>query len=1130
MGKKQLFLLVVSVFLTSVLLAQERTVNGVVRSDDGETLPGVNIQIKGTQTGTTTDENGKYSITVPNNDAVLIYKFIGMQDQEVAVGAQSTVDVGMSMGLELDEVVVTALGISREKKSLGYATQTVSGDDVSRVKDMNFMSALSGQVAGAQIKNSGTMGGSANVIIRGYKSISQSNQPLYVVDGVPISNAITNSSNQRTGRGGYDYGNAAMDINSEDIESISVLKGAAATALYGSRAANGVVLIVTKKGTKDNGIGVTISSGVTMGKINKNTMPVYQKQYGAGYGQYYGPDTLANGTIANGYLEDVGDQDGDGVPDMATPMGEDASYGLEFDENLEVLTWESIYPELTDTYLKPQPYVASDNDATTFYETSVMVNNSVSLDGANENGSFRIGLTDTRQTGILPNSSLNRSNASVNLNYKLSDKLSVTAGTQIALTKGKGRFGTGYDSRNVNQSFRQWYNVSTDMEAQRKAYESTGLNMTWNPYGFSDPDVDHRVQPHYFDNPYFMRHESYQNDSRNRFIGNLALTYQLTDWLSVMGRITNDGYDETREERTAEGSVDVPLYYKYTRSYYERNYDLMFSFNKDFGTDNAFNIDGNIGTNLRRQGSNETEGQTNGGLTVPGLYSLQNGTNGIIAPTLLPSTNDHKILRQPYENVWERAVDGYFARVSFGYKRFLYIDLSGRVDISSTLPETDNVYPYPAAAVSFVYSELLDVDFMDFGKLRVNYAEVGSDAPVQSIDPTYLINSTFQGTTLATAPSRNPNSGLVPERSKTAEIGFENKFWKGRAGTDITLYRTNTLNQIIDARVSSASGTARQWINAGNIQNQGIEVSVYGDVIATDDFRWESRVNWALNRSEVLELKDGLDAYQLTSMQGGISVEAEVGQPYGVIKGTNFVYDGNDKIVHHHPSASRSGVVYAKTSSTEIIGNMLPDWTGGWTNTFSYKNVSASALIDVQKGGQFFSLDTWYGYGTGIYDFTAGDNDKGNPVRDQPDDGGGLPLGGVWAATDGAGALILDEDGNVTSSGVKNEGSNEEYGYYSNYYNASGWGAAPNAMHVYDATYVKLRQVALTYSLPNSIVEKWPIQGLDVSVVGRNLAILYKNSPYTDPEAGLSAGNIQGYQSGAYPAVREFGFNITLKF
>jgi hypothetical protein len=471
-----------------------------------------------------------------------------------------------------------------------------------------------------------------------------------------------------------------------------------------------------------------------------------------------------------------------------------------------------------------------------------------------------------------------------------------------------------------------------------------------------------------------------------------------------------------------------------------------------------------------------------------------------------------------------RSVDGYFGRASLGYKRFLYADLSARYDISSTLPEENNSYFYPAAALSFVYSELLGIDGLSFGKVRVNYAQVGADAPVQRLNGIYDLITPINGVSLASATNTRFSADLKPERTTSYELGFENKFMEGRIGFDLTFYRSITFDQILAARVSSSTGSYFQYINAGEIQNQGIELSANANIIKSGDFRWDTRINWALNRNEVVALSDDLETYQLASVQGGITIEAEIGQPYGVIKGTNFVYADNDEpIVYDHPFGGKR---YARSASPEIIGNMLPDWTGGWTNDFTYKTITVSALIDVQKGGDFFSLDTWYGYGTGIYDFTAGTNDKGNPVRDPVEDGGGLPIGGMNAAVDENGDYILDDDGNFTSDGTEND----VYGYYGNYANSSGWATAPNALHVYDATYVKLRQMSVTYTVPSSVVANWPIGGLAVSLIGRNLAILYKNSPYTDPEAGLTAGNIQGYQSGAYPAVREFGMNVTLKF
>lgn len=1107
---KHCLTMVLFLLLSSAVIGQVKTVSGTVTDDSGGGFPGVMIMIKGSDKGATSDDNGKYKIEVPNEDAVLVFSFTGMDSQEKPVKGLTTIDVMLGEGQMMEELVVTALGVSRDKKSLGYATQTIDGDGIAKMNDVNFMSSLSGQVAGAQIKNSGTMGGSANVIIRGYTSIGGNNQPLYVVDGIPINNDVTNSSNQQTGRGGFDYGNAAMDINPQDIESVSVLKGAAASALYGARAANGVILITTKKGTKGKkGIGVTVTSGLTFGKINKNTMPTYQKEYGQGYGRYYGPDTVYTGAVYNGYVEQV-DVDGDGTLDgLSTPMGDDASFGLAYSEADQLLSWQSIHPEMS-TYLQPVPYEAAENDPTTFYETSMMTTNSVALDGANDNGAFRFSLTDMRQKGIMPNSNLRKNNASLNVNYDLTDKLSFSSSMQYVNTQGLGRFGTGYDNRNVNQCFRQWYGTNVDMVQQYDAYMLNENNLSWNAYGFTAPEST-RADPHYFDNPYYMRYQNYSTDNRDRFIGNMVLDYEINDWLSVMGRITNDNFSELQEERIGAQSVDVPMYSKYTKSFYERNYDLFLNFDRSFGTDDVFNLYGMVGTNIRRSGVNTTDAMTNGGLVVPGIYSFSNSVNGIEAPA---------------ETDASRAVNGYLGRATLAYDKFLYLDLSARMDKSSTLPEENNTFFYPAATLSLLYSELLDVSFMDFGKVRLNYAQVGNDAPMQRLQNVYSVGTPFGGTTLSSAPNTGYNNALLPENTTSFEIGFENKFFKNKLGFDFTYYSATTANQILAVRPSSSSGTYFQYVNAGEIENKGMELQLYGNIFTSKsgDFSWDMRLNWATNQNKVVSLTGDLETYQLASLQGGITIEATVGESYGTINGTNYVYHDGKPIVY---GTEASGVRYAKTSKPEILGNMLPDWTGGITNTFSYKNLSVSALIDIQKGGSFFSLDTWYGYGTGIYDITAGTNSDGNPIRDYVSDGGGIDIeGAVSAAVDGSGAYIYDADGNMTSTGAENTIN----GDFDNYANAYGWATAPNAMHVYDATYVKLRQLMITYSFPTTMFDGKGIQGIDVGIIGRNLAILFKNSPHTDPEAGLSAGNVQGYQSGAYPAVKELGLNVTFKF
>jgi TonB-dependent SusC/RagA subfamily outer membrane receptor len=449
---------------------------------------------------------------------------------------------------EIEGVVVTALGIKREKKSLGYATQGVSGEDISDKPLANFANALQGEVAGLNVQSYGTMGGSANMVIRGYSSISGNNQALVVVDGVPILNANTNTSGQKTGRGGYDYGNAAMDINPDDIESVNVLKGAAATALYGSRAGQGAIIITTKKGKNKKGIGISFNSSVTFGNADKSTLPVYQNKYGAGYGPYYkdfGSDTDL-------YFNNI-DINGDGILDQAVPFTEDASYGAAFDPNLLVYQWNSIYPQLP-TYGQKMPWVAGKHTPNDIFQTAFTTQNSISF-GQNFDGSdFRVGFTNLMQTGILPNSELKRNSFTFNGTHSFTDKFKMGTGMTFTRTNGKGRYGTGYDGANVMQAFRQWWQTNVDIYQQRDAYFSTKQNITWNPNSYTN------LKPIYTDNPYWILYENYQTDQRDRYFGNIFADYKINDWFSLTARFSRDAYTEKREERIAIGSANVSSY------------------------------------------------------------------------------------------------------------------------------------------------------------------------------------------------------------------------------------------------------------------------------------------------------------------------------------------------------------------------------------------------------------------------------------------------------------------------------------------------------------------------------------------------------------------------------------------
>jgi len=954
------------------------------------------------------------------------------------------------------------------------------------------MNSLSGKVSGVQIRRSNDLGGSTNVVVRGYKSLTGNNQALFVVDGIIMSNEITNSANQQTGRGGYDYGNAAMDINPNDIETINVLKGAAATALYGSRAANGVIVITTKKGTQRKGLGVQASFGTTWGNIDKSTFVRYQKQYGAGYGPYYASD--------DGYYDffDLGNGD-----QLITPTYEDASYGGELDGTL-AYDWRSLYPQLS-TYGQLMPQRAAANDATSFYQTSRALNTNIAVSGGTDKADYRLSYTNLDQNGVLPNSKLVRNTVAFNGGYKITDKIRVSSVVNYVLTEGKGRFGTGYDNRNVNQSFRQWYQTTTDMEEQRRAYEQTGLNISWNPYGALDPA--RATVPHYFDNYYFNRYENFNNDTRDRIFGNVMLEYKLTDWLTFTGRMATDRYSELREERIAIGSVDVSRYSRTNRSFAENNLDLFLQFNKSFNEN--FSIGGLLGANYRRTKTDAIAAETNGGLVVPKLYALSNS----VSPPLAPG-----------EAATTVGVNGYFGQVNLGFKQMIYLDLTGRYDIASTLPEANNSYFYPSASLAFVFSELTNINALSLGKVRVNYAEVGNLADPLLVNNVNILNSPFNGVALATASSIRRNPNLVSENTKNIEAGLELSFVENRVGLDVTLYRANSFNQIFRADVTGATGRRTDIVNAGEIQNQGIELTLRGTPVKTKDFSWNINVNWTKNTNEIIELFGDQTNLQLNSVQGGVTLNAPVGGRYGTLRGTNFVYhtDGKTPVVYEFPGA-RTGMRYRVSGTPEDIGSIIPDWIGGIQNVLNYKGVNLSFLIDMQRGGDFFSLDTWYGYATGIYDLTAGNNKNGQPVRSDPTTGGGYfpddanMMGVVQTGT--------DENGKPISDGTPNT-----VGFWAgDYANSIGYATAPNKMHVWDASFVKLREVALTYSLPASITAKTPFTGIDFSLVGRNLWIIHKNSPYSDPEAGLSAGNNQGNQSGAYPAIKEYGFNIGLK-
>ncbi|RAJ07943.1 SusC/RagA family TonB-linked outer membrane protein [Arenibacter echinorum] len=1073
--------------LMSFSYAQEKTISGTVTDQLGLALPGVNILVEGTTNGTQTDFDGNYTIQ-GSEGQTLLFSYIGQMSVTKVIGASSTIDVVMQEDAQaLEEVVVTALGISRDKKSLGYATQEVQGEDLNTVKSGNFVNALSGKASGIQIRKNNNLGGSTNVVIRGNASLTGSNQALFVIDGVPVNNTNTNSKYQGEASGNYyDYGNTASDINPDDIESVNVLKGAAASALYGSRAANGVIMITTKKGKDAQGIGVTVNSGITIGSIDKSTFAKYQNQYGAGYGAYYGPgeDDFYN-------MEDV---TGDGVADLTVPFTEDASYGGRFDPNLMIYQWDALDPD-SPNYRTATPWVNAKNGPITFFETPVTTTNSVSFARSyDDDGSFRMNYTQFDQSGLMPNSTIKKHNFSMSGSFALTDRLTVTGYANYINTKALGRNSTGY-SDNIMSNFKQWWQTNVDLKDQRDIYFDTKRNVTWNP-----ASTDAGSAPIYWDNPYWTRYENYQNDSRNRFIGNVSLDYKFTDWLNFTARAATDTYSEIQEERRANGSVPTSFgipdsagnrgnvdsgYGRRNLEVTETNYDFMFNFQKDLS--DQFNLKGILGTNIRRSEFQSIYSATSGGLSVPKLYSLQNSSG----PLALPVENDERV-----------GIDGIYASASLGYNSILFLDATIRRDHSSTLPEDNSTFYYPSIATSFVFTNLLNADFITFGKLRANYAEVGNSAPFDFLYDTYNVNIP-PGAPSTSVDNEKKNPNLKPEKTESFELGLEMKFLRNRLSFDLAYYQTNSVDQIFGVPVSRATGYEKKILNAGEIENKGVELSISGNPVRTDNFSWTAMVNWTKNKNEVVSLEDGIQTLQLGDFQGGVTLNAEVGQPYGVIYGTDYTYLNGERVVD--PADGQ----YVKTStSDQNIGDTNPDWLMGISNKFNYKEFSLSFLIDIQQGGSIFSLDQYYGLATGLYAETAFINDLGNPVRNTLADGGGFINEGV------------NPDGATNTSRIR-----------ADRFGAFGYRRGlPDKAFVYDASYVKLREVALTYNLPSKLLANTFLTNASLSVIGSNLWIIDKDLPHADPESGLSAGNLQGYSVGSLPTTRDFGVNLKLQF
>jgi len=1058
----------------------QKTVSGTVTDDTGP-LPGVSVIIEGTTTGTETDFEGQYSIVTKNGD-VLHFSYVGYEDVKKTVGASNLIDVTMSGINVLDEVVVTALGISREKKTLGYAVEEVGGEEINKVQQTNAVSALSGRVSGVQVNNSGNMGGSNRILIRGANSITQENQPLFIVDGVPVDNSTFNVTGTASGGGGVDYGNLMNDINADEIEDINVLKGPAA-ALYGSRAANGVIIITTKRAKQSNkGFSVDFKSGIDFQTVS--TIPILQDKYGGG----------ATISDADGGVSGFEQITYNGTNYLVPQYAVDESWGPRFNEDTQVVHWDGIKE---DGSVETRPWVAPENGVTDYWNTGISVNNSIGISKSEEKYGIRFAYKNTDIGGTMPNSSLKRNDFKLASNIDLTSKLHVNSIINYVNSDAIGRPEIGYGDNSVGQKFFQWGQRQLDYNRLRAYKTSTGEMRTWNRNSFFDSHAK------YADNPFWTAYENFNDDTRNRIYGSLSASYDLLENLTLKGSIYGDYYNFSLRERTAVGSQATSYYYEGNRENRDFNYESILSYNTDISD---FGVKAMVGANTREVRLDFLRGQSSGGLVVPNVYSLRNSADS-------PLVNDRTTSKK---------VNSVFGQLSLDYKGIINLDGTYRTDWSSSLPDDNNEYSYPSLSASFVFSELFEASWLNLGKIRAGYAEVGNDTDPYNVYSTYAYNEDgpFQSSPRLFLDDELLNENLLPETTKSKEVGLDLVMFNNRVDISASYFDNQTYDQIMPLQVSEATGFDTKWINAGQMSNKGIELAVNLVPLRSEKFEWRIGANYTKIDNKLEELFGDLESLDIQRAPfGGVFLRASLGDTYGMLWGTDFLYDDDgNKVIG-------SNGYYESTADLVPLGSVLPDYTLGITNSISYGNFDLGFLVDIRKGGNFYSLSHMWGMYSGMLEETAGVNDLGNEIRDPVSEGGGIRLDGV------TGTVVWDEDGNYT---VTDTAPNETYvsgaGWAARHYHGFGF---PSAQSVFKADYVKLREVNLGYKLPTKLLN-WSngyINGAKISVFGRNLMTFGLDKDGFDPEMTANgSGNVQGLDGGLQPLFRTYGFNMIINF
>lgn len=1079
MGKRiHLFLLALAIGVIQGA-AQVTTVRGIVTTEeDGEPVIGASVIVKGTALGTVTDVNGRFELSGLSPSATrLLISYISLMAKEVAIAPQVSVTLKSDTHL-LDEVVVTALGISREKKALGYTAQEVKQDALVQGKDNNLLNSLSGKIAGVRITNTQGDVGSSRIVIRGETSIAGENQPLFIVDGIPVDNSQLNARSS-----GRDFKNAIADLNPEDIKTLTVLKGPNAAALYGARAAHGAIVITTKGGDKrQKGIGITLHSSTQVSFVA--TLPEFQNLFGQGAGGRFS------------YVDGKGAGVNDGV---------DESWGPRLDIGLLIPQFDS--PLDADGNRVATPWVSHPNNVRDYFRMGISTNNGISIARGDDKYQFRVGYNYEKQVSIVPDAGTNKTNISLNTDYHLAKWIVVGATANYIVYTAPSLPGSATPSgSNVrsNSPMLQflWFGRQVDTNSLKADY-----TRNWNSS--------------YYDNPFWSASYNTQSQERHRLIGDLHAEFRLTDGLHVRFRTSTDWYNDRRKSKVKWGSAGAGSPYgSYAEDAYtvkENNTEVLATYIKQLNKN--WGIDALLGFNVRNK-QYENNYQAAPRLAVADLYTLTNSRDP------LTSSNDFYRLRQY----------GLYGSIQLDYRRWAFLNITGRNDWSSTLPVDNNSYFYPSVTASVLLSEAFGwrSKAVNYLKIRGGWSQVGADANPYQLATVFTSETAFNGNPLQSSSTIGMNPNLKPEKTSSIEAGFEAAFGDNRLYLDFTYYKTDSRNQILKLATTAASGYTSQVRNAGHIRNRGYEIQLGAVPIQTSKgFRWNLDLNYGANSSKVVKLDDEglITSYQLYS--SGIQILASVGEAYGTLFGTSYVRDANGNVV-----VDANGLPKISTTN-KTLGKFTPDWTGGISNTFSYRSLSLSFLIDASVGGSIFSNTNKTGKYTGVLANTLSGRDAehgglwyytdamGNNVRLSESPSYSVSSDGLYYAQVNGQSTRVYQDGimveGVTESGSKNEEVVSAEKYYHRIYSIA-------EANVYDASYVKLREVALSYRLPRLWTQKLHLQEASVTLTGRNLWTIYKSVPNIDPESALTTGNAQGVEAYSLPTTRSFGVNLSVKF